>query len=230
MTPQMAFECLLVSRNPVVIGTLNRTLHDLSINTRICLHTSKALSALADGGADLVVIDWEDESSSQLVQGIWKKGLRQKPTVIAIAEQESWIPGAHIVLRKPVTAEATAKSLRDAYSRLLLDFRRHARCAVMIPVMATGSSSRKVSVTITDIGSGGVGLSSQESFEVGDVLSMHVRLPDARREIYFQIRVVWTREFDRIGCEFLRIPPVDMNILHDWLGRRTQVKKPLVAI
>jgi len=125
----MTFECLLVSRNPVVIGTLYRTLQDLSISTRICLHSSKALNALADGGADLVVIDWEDEVSTQLLQRIWKKGLRQKPTVVAIAEQESWIPGAHIVLRKPVTPESTAKSLRDAYSRMLLDYRRHARCA-----------------------------------------------------------------------------------------------------
>ncbi len=230
MTPQMAFECLLVSRNPVVIGTLNRTLRDLSISTRICLHSAKALNALADGGADLVVIDWEDEVSSQLLQGIWKKGLRQKPTVVAIAEQESWIPGAHIVLRKPVTAESTAKTLRDAYSRMLLDYRRHARCAIMIPVVATGATNRKVPVTITDIGCGGVGLRSRETVAVGDVLSMHVWLPGARREVYFQARVLWTRPFDRIGCEFLRIPPVDMNILHDWLGRRMQVKKPLVTI
>ncbi len=230
MTPQMAFECLLVSRNPAVIGTVNRTLQNLSISTKICLHSSKVLKTLDAGGIDLVIIDWEDDTSTELLRDIWRKGRRQKPTIVAIAEQDSWIPGAHVVLRKPVTAESSTRTLRDAYSRMLLDYRRHARYALVVPVVATAASNRKVPVTITDIACGGVGLRSREELSIGDVLSMHLRLPDARREIYFQARVLWRREFDRVGCEFLRIPPVDMNILHDWLGRRMQVKKPLVPV
>lgn len=85
-----------------------------------------------------------------------------------------------------------------------------------------------MSVTVTDIGDGGVGLSRKEKLVTGDVLSFRLRLPGAR-EILVQVRVLWTREYGRAGCEFLRIPPVDLVILHDWLKAKCQVKKPLIA-
>jgi len=53
-------------------------------------------------------------------------------------------------------------------------------------------------------------------------------LPGARREVLVNVRVLWTRDYGRIGCEFVRIPPVDLIVLHDWLKERSRVKKPLV--
>jgi PilZ domain len=81
-----------------------------------------------------------------------------------------------------------------------------------------------------DIGDGGVALRSDEAFIVGDTLSFRLLLPAARRDINIQARVLWTRDHGRIGCEFLRIPPVDVNILHDWLTQKLQVKKPLTTV
>ena len=61
MTLDMAFECLLVSREPKVVCTLNRALGNLSIATKICLSPSKALDELRITSTDLVIIDWEDD-------------------------------------------------------------------------------------------------------------------------------------------------------------------------
>jgi hypothetical protein len=219
-----------VTHDPGVFGIVSRILRDLSICTDVCLSSTKALKRLATGATDLVVIDWEDEASSELLHEIWKSGNWQKPTVVAISPQGRSVPGVHVVLRKPVTDEASRQSLQVAYSRMLQDHRRHARYALMTSVVATDSRNRTVPLTVMDIGDGGVALRSDEAFIVGDTLSFRLLLPAARRDINIQARVLWTRDHGRIGCEFLRIPPVDVNILHDWLTQKLQVKKPLTTV
>jgi len=228
MTSEMAFECLLVSRDPSVVCTVNKQLENLSISTNICLTASKALDQLSEGSADLVVVDLEDDSA-ELLQRIQESGRWQRPTVVAVSSGDYPVPGAHVVVRKPVTEVSVAKSLKAAYSRMLCDYRRHARYALIASVKAT-VKNQPVDVTITDIGDGGVGLSSREQFTIGDVLSFHLLLPGTGRAIYIEAKVQWSRNYGVLGCEYVRIPPVDLNILHDWLKNKIQIKEPLVEI
>jgi hypothetical protein len=230
MNSDMAFECLFVSRDPGIFGTMSPILRDLGISTDMCLTSAKAFNQLKTGQTDLVVIDWEGEDSSDLLQDIWKSARKKKPTIVAISSLDRPIPGAHVVLKKPVTAESSQKSLQAAYSRMLFEHRRHARFALMVSVKATDESRRNVSMTITDIGDGGLGLVTKAKLFVGDVLSFHVLLPGAIRKIYMQVRILWTRDYSRFGCEFLRIPPVDLNILNEWIKRKSEIKKPLIAV
>lgn len=231
MTSDMAFECLLVSRDPQVVCTLNPLLDSLAISTKVCLSPSKALNELRAGSTDLFVIDWEEDSSaSELLHEVRESDAVGKKTVVAISSLDRAIPGTHLVLRKPVTAEAGAQSLKFVYSRMLQDHRRHARYALMAPVIATIGRDRLVPINITNIGDGGMGLSSREQLAVGDVLSFRFLLPNARRAIYVEARILWTREYNVCGCEFLRIPPIDLDILHEWLKSKCQVKKPLVTL
>ena len=97
-------------------------------------------------------------------------------------------------------------------------------------LIAADDSSRAIPVTITDIGQGGVGLNTKKTLMIGDELSFRMLLPGEKRDIFVQARVLWTREFGSVGCEFLRIPPVDLDILQDWLKRKSQIKKPLIAV
>jgi PilZ domain len=229
MTSDMAFECLLVSRDPSVVSTMNKLLGNLSISTNLCLSSSKVLDQLSEGSTDLIIVDWEDDSAD-LLHRIQKSLKWHKPTVVAVSSQDCPVPGAHVVLRKPVTEASGAMSLKAAYSRMLYDYRRHARYALMSSVQATNENNQLVDVTITDIGDGGVGLSSKEGFTIGDVLCFRLLLPGVARPIFIEARVQWTRDYGASGCEYLRIPPVDLNILHDWLRSKAQIKKPLYEI
>lgn len=230
MTPEMAFECVLASSDPDVLRTVNRMLIDLAITTRICFHVSQAQRAISKGSTDLVVIDLVDEQSVEFLREIWKLGLKQKPTIVGISKSDCTIPGVHIKLTKPLTAESSLKALKAAYSRMLLDYRRHARRALMVSVTATDELSREVPITIMDIGYGGVGLRVRHETEIGQILSFSLALPGARRALYIEARVLWKRDFGRIGCEFVRIPPVDLNVLHDWLREKIVIKQPAVLV
>jgi hypothetical protein len=61
-------------------------------------------------------------------------------------------------------------------------------------------------------------------------LAFHLLLPATERAIYIQARVQWARNYGAVGCEYVRIPPVDLDILHDWLKSKAQIKKPLVEV
>jgi hypothetical protein len=229
MTSDMAFECLLISRDPSVVCTMNKLLGNLSISTNICWSPSKALDHLAEGSTDLIIVDWEDDSAD-LLHRIQKPVGRHKPTVVAVSSQDLPVPGAHVVLRKPVTETSGAMSLKAAYTRMLYDYRRHARYALMSSVRATNENDQSVDVIVTNIGDGGMGLSSKEEFAIGDVLRFRLLLPGTARPIYIEARVQWSRDYGATGCEYLRIPPVDLNILHDWLKSKAQIKRPLLPI
>ena len=87
----------------------------------------------------------------------------------------------------------------------------------MTPVLATDENNRTLSVTVTNIGEGGVGLTTKERLEIGSIVSFRVPLPGLGSPIHIQARLLWTRKYGAAGCEFVRISPGDLLVLHAWL-------------
>ncbi len=228
MTADMAFECVLVSRDPGVVCVMNRVLDNFSIATNVCFTSSKASEHLAQGSTDLIIVDY-DETTEEFVRNLCKIQL-QKATVIAVSELDRPVPGAHLAIRKPLTGESCAQSVKTAYTKMLRDHRRHARYALMTSVRADDQNGRTIPITIVDVGDGGIGMITKELLAIGTRLSFHLLLPGAERSIFIEAKVLWTRQYGAAGCEFVRIPPVDLSILHDWLKQKCRVKRPLVAM
>jgi hypothetical protein len=230
MTPEMTFECLLLSQDPAVFCTMDRILQDFSIRTSVCSNSSRVASLLAEGNTDLIVIDLQSEDSSDVMQQICQSRTGQRPTVLAVSAMDCAIPGVHVVLRRPVTPESGVNSLKAAYSRMLQDYRQHTRFALMTPVLASDENNRTRSVTVTNIGEGGVGLTTKEKVAIGSILSFRVPLPGLGSEIHIHARVLWTRPYGAAGCEFDSLAPGDLQVLHAWLESRYRFKKPLIQV
>jgi hypothetical protein len=230
MTPEMQFECLLISRDPAMYCTIDKVLRNFSIRVNHCWDSSCALEKISKETPELVVIDWEGETSSDLLYTIWRLQRKKKPTIVAISEEDSSVPGAHLTLHKPVTLQSGTESLKAAYSRMLLDHRLNARFPVMTRAELRDESGRTFSATITDIGEGGVGLSSKESIEVGSVLSFTIQLTEIAMPLHIQARVIWNREYGTAGCEILTMPPRERDVLRVWLKAKARVKQPLIPV
>jgi hypothetical protein len=228
MTPEMSFECLLISRDPAVFCTMHRILEDFSIATNICLTTSRATELLQEGSTDLIVIDCDSELSSELVDEVLSTRLKQKPTILALAGDDRIMPGVHVIVRKPITRESATQSMRSAYSRMVTDFRKHVRYAVMAKVEATDQRNSTRSLVVSNIGQGGVGLCTKEVLAVGDILSFALPLPGTKQTISIRARVLWTRQYGAAGCEFATVPSRDAEILRDWLTSRCRIKDPRI--
>lgn len=229
MTPEMAFECLLVTPDPAVFSTMEGILQDFSIATKVCAYPSSAANLLSEGSTDLIIIDLEAEDSSELIRQVGAR-TRHKPTVLAVSQADGVVPGVHVVLRKPVTHESGVTSLKAAYSKMVCDYRKHTRFAVMTGVTAIDDDQRTLPITVTNIGDGGVGVTSVETLRIGSILSFRMRLPELANEISIHARVLWTRPYGAAGCEFVRIPQFDVHLLHAWLESRYRIKKPLIPV
>jgi CheY-like chemotaxis protein len=230
MTPEMAFECLVVSHDPAVFCTVDRILHDLSIHMNMCPSYSGATKFLAEGSTDLIVIDWEGERSSELLDQIREFAKWQKPTVVAISAMDRVMPGVHVILRKPMTRESGTKSLKTAYSRMLRDYRKHTRFALMTRVLAVDEKKGTLSVIVTNVGEGGVGLATNGELAIGSIVSFQLPLPGLKSEIQIEARVLWTRSYGVAGCEFVHIPAASRQALSAWLESRYRIKKPLIPV
>jgi PilZ domain len=209
---------------------MNPILRDFAIHTNVCVTPSKAASLLAESDTDLIVLDLEGQDAAGLVDQILESCGRRKPTILAVSEVDCAIPGVHVVLRKPVTPVAGTTSVKTAYSRMLQDYRKHTRFAVMAPVLASDENNATIRMTVTNIGEGGVGLTTKENLKSGTVLSFCVPLPGLAKNIYISARVLWTRPYGIAGCEFVRIFPADLQILHAWLESRYRFEKPLISV
>lgn len=230
MTPEMAFECLLVTPDPAVFSTMEGILEDFSIATKVCPRPSNAVKLLAEGSTDLIVIDLEAENSSDFLREVGTVRRWQKPTVLAVSAADTVAPGVHLILRKPVTHESGVTSLKAAYTRMVRDYRKHTRFAVMTTVMARDEDDRPVEITVTNIGEGGVGITSLEPLRIGGLLRFAIRLPELSNEISIQARVLWTRPYGAAGCEFVHIASFDTQLLHAWLESRYRIKSPLIPV
>jgi hypothetical protein len=229
MNSEMAFECLLVTPDAAVFSTMEGILQDFSIATKVCPYPSKAAHLLSEGSTDLIVIDLEAEDSPDFLRQVSAR-TRQKPTVVGVSAADCVLPGVHLILRKPVTHDSGVTSLKAAYSRMVRDYRKHTRFAVMKQVTATDDEQRSFPITVTNIGEGGVGITSVETVRTGCLLSFRMRLPELKNEITIQARVLWTRPYGAAGCEFVHVPPFDLQLIHAWLDSRYHIKKPLIPV
>ena len=216
MTPEMAFECLLVTPDPAVFTAMGPLLQGYSIATKVCAYPSNAARLLDEGSTDLIVIDLESEDSTRFLQQVAARA-GQKPTVLGVSARDVVVPGVHLTLRKPVTLDSGKACLKAAYSRMVHEYRKHTRFAVMEQVDALDDEQRNVSITVTNIGEGGVGLTSTESIRIGCTLSLRLRLPGLANQISIQARVLWTRPYGAAGCEFVHVPSFDRLLLNAWL-------------
>jgi|SRR5579862_902181 PilZ domain-containing protein len=230
MTPEMAFECVLVSNDPALLSTMDPLLHDLSVQTSVCTNTSNVGKLLGEGAIDLVVIDLESASYSELLEELSKAQTKQKPTVLGVAATDGAVPGIHVILRKPVTPASGLRSLKNAYWRMLRDFRQHTRFALMTSVLATDEDNGTFPLTITNIGAGGVGIATNERLAIGTTLSFRVGLPGLDNTISIRARVLWARQYGVAGCQFVHMPPFDTQLLQAWLESRYRIKRPLIPI
>ena len=231
MTPEMAFEGLLISQNADILATMHRILDDFSIVIYICVRPSKAIDQWESRAVDLLVLDCQDaELSSKIIRKATEDRKARNPTILAIVNdtagrERAAAAGAHVLVQKPITADVGVKSMKKAYSLMVRDYRRYARYGVLNSVTASIENGDQFPVTILDISEGGVGFLTKQELEVGSVLTFPIALPMAERDIHVQASLVWKNDCGAAGAEFMNISTADSRILYRWLWSKCRFKK-----
>lgn len=229
MTPDMKFEGLLLSPDVQVLREISDIMEDLSIDIDVCMHPSRAVDVLAKRDLDVLVVDWKDKSSSDVVRTV-RNGACSKTTIAALVYRGiggdlAIQAGAHAVIEKPLSGHSKYKFLSLVYSRMVAERRRSHRYAAKWLVAAKDENDRPVAVTMTDISETGIGLSSSNVL-AGDLLKFRVSLSGANQIIQFEARVVWAIPGNVAGAEFVNISVAHSEVLHKWLEQQCHIKNP----
>jgi hypothetical protein len=230
MNAETTFEALVLSRDVSAFRVVNLCLRELSIVTNICFSADKAAGELKPNRTDLVLLDFDTHECSALLRQIWRCGTGKRPTIVALSRTATHIPGAHFVLQKPMTHAPAITSFRAIYRYMLLNYRQHARCSVMLPADIIDENLSVRKLIVTDIGQGGMGLMTREEIAVGSILKLKLELPETPRCMRVEARVLWKRAYSRLGCDFHRISTIDAIMLQEWIRNRCGVKKPLIEV
>jgi len=225
VTTDMAFECVLVSKDMSVITTMNRLLSDFSISTNVCPSAADAGSLLEGRSVDLVIVDFQDDSCKDLLSKIGRTGRFQRTAVLAIADNNQFVRRADILLEKPFWTDSALKQLRMAYSKMMRDHRLRGRVPLIASANATNQNQQSVPLKITDIGYEGIGFRPQAAVAANDVLTFHLSLPDMPGSLLIKLKVLWTRNYGIAGGRFEDLAPRDVATLRDWMRRKTWVKR-----
>lgn len=227
MTPEMVFECLIVSDDIQVLSLMTCALGRLSIDVERCADPAKGLELLAKHDVDLVVCDCKGAAGEiELLHGVLISDRKRKPTVITVIDGPflalaAKSAGAHVVIRKPLTRESCTQGLKAAYSRMVREERRARRYAIMRRVLAKNRRGELVQVTVTDVTEHGVGLLSRQQLTAGDVLSFDLVLPNAERSVAVEVRVLWWRH-NLAGAGFKGISRLDRQFVSGWCESRAK--------
>ncbi len=231
MTPEMVFECLVVSDDRQVVSLMDRDLERLSIDIEHCANPTEGLGLLARRDIDLVVCDSRGAPDEmKLLNGVLNTDRKRKPTVLTIVDGpfltiSAKHAGAHVIIQKPLTQESSARGLKTAYSRMVREERRNARHAIMRFVVAKNECGELLPVTVTDICERGVGLLSKQKLNVGELLSFDLTLPNAATSINAQVQVLWVRH-NLAGADFERMSEAERQFLYRWLASRVRRDRP----
>lgn len=229
MTPNLAFEGVLLSQNAQVLCTMNRVLDDFAIETNVCLRASEAAELLHSRKIDILVVDWDDTAAVQQVIESVKQSATPRVTVLALvanpdAVSRALVSGAQFVLQKPLSVEAGTKCMRAAYNNMVREKRQVARIAVNIPVILRTEEGDFVTATILDISEGGLGVHCKQLLPRGSTFSCGFLLPGTRI-LNARVKVTWNDKFGLSGGEFAYVPPADYAALRSWLTKKSVPKK-----
>src|SRR5260370_6755889 len=176
MTPEMVFECLVVSDDIQVLSLMKCALDRLSIDVERCANPVKGLEGLGKWDVGLVVGDCKGGAGEiELVNGVLTSDRKRKPTVITVVDSPflalgAKSAGAHVIIRKPLTRESSAQGLKTAYSRMVREERRAARYAIMRRGLAQNQRGGLVPITITAISQDRSGPFSKKKNNDGELL------------------------------------------------------------
>ena len=219
----MNLQALLVSSDDSAADVLGRVLPDFGIVMDRSSDPETTIERIQHQKFDALIIDFDDAASAKSVLEQTKSlGLTQLSiALVADSGQVRQIlsSGAHFVLYKPVTEEASKAALRAAAAMLNRERRKAFRVPVQAPVEITLPDTRKLDGILLDLSETGMDVLTAEPQAAPALLAFHFKLPDGEVEVEGHGQVAWANPNGQTGVQFLDLAPEKAAELKTWLRK-----------
>jgi hypothetical protein len=220
-----ALSALLVSGCYQSLVTGTRACEAHNIHTNICSASVDALETLKQKKFELLILDFDLGGAEGLLAS-QAKGFQGCPlTVVGLSANthsiaEGDLNSVPYWVAKPFSEELMARTLRAAYTTILLQRRSSFRHSVTIDASVVwdhnGRQWTLPGTTIVDVSQTGLGIACEIALPQGATASVDFQLPGTDQMIHAIGTVMWSAN-GMTGLQFTSIPSHQCRILRVWL-------------
>ena len=219
----MNLQALLVSSDDSAADVLGRVLPDFGIVMDRSSDLETTIERIQHQKFDALIIDFDDATSAKSVLD-QTRSLGLTPLSIALVADSNQVrkilsSGAHFVLYKPVSEEASKAALKAAAAMLNRERRKSFRVPVQAPVEITLPDTRKLDGILLDLSETGMDVLTAEPQVAPALLAFHFKLPDGEVEVDGHGQVAWANPNGQTGVQFLDLAKEKVAELKVWLRK-----------
>jgi hypothetical protein len=190
-----------------------------------CQDAEKAILRLRNHRFDAIVVDDADPAGAALIlESARTIPSCKKSLGIVLAQTQTTLStafstGTHLVIYKPLSADRLRNSLR-ALRNLIgrRPQREFPRVDVEIPGRLHLDEKNEITISILDLGQGGLALSSHTLLPNTGTMEVEFVLPDRTSVVTAAGEVVWRDAHGRVGLQFNKVEPECRKVLDEWLA------------
>ena len=223
---------LLLSCDTRTVEALRHSMEQASMLVEVCFDEAAALVKLSQSECEAVVIDFKDKKTSHdFLAKI--RGMSSHRRVIAFAVldsdndvEEAFRAGANFIFERPLFPRIVARTLKAAYPLMLQERRSHFRYPLRTAIHVAGESIPQFQATTVNISERGIALETEVPLKIGSKLELQFTLPGASYFTKMRGEVCWNDNCQRVGVQYIQVPPAIMEQLQEWLSVYLQHSYP----
>ena len=217
----MTLQALLVSTDDSAADVLGRVLPTFGIAMDRSSDPETTIARIQQQKFEALIVDFDNSEMAEDVLRQAKK-LGSEPLGIALVADTEKVRailsgGAHFVLYKPLTDEATKAGLRAAAALLNRERRRAVRIPVQAPVEITLPDTRKADGILLDLSETGMDVLTAEAQIPGSLLAFQFQVPEGGPKVDAHGQVAWANANGQTGVHFLDLTEATKAELKTWL-------------
>jgi CheY-like chemotaxis protein len=226
----MTFQALLVSKDDESTTVLTEVLSGFGVEAACCGY-SDGICQLTEQNSDLVIVDFDDPHSAELVlQKALQSAPRSHVVTVALLSDKSKLrnvfgKGANFVLYKPFSTEQAEAGLRAAVVLLKRERRSSFRVPIQVPVQLKVEDDPETEGILLDLSEDGLDLLAAQPVRAAAAIQVKFTLPDST-EIETRGEVAWANPNGQAGVHFVGLAESLRMTLQNWVAANAPEPPP----
>src|SRR4029078_1767221 len=226
MSNTSTIRALLLTADPLLITTFTGVSSELGIQAESSEDSDAVSHQLNRARYEAVVLDFDTVSNAgPVLASVHQSRSNKEAVVFAAATNATHINQAlqgraHFLLRRPIEAPVSRRTLYAAYDLMVGGHRRHFRCTASIQVeVKIIRSGESFQCSTINISGNGVAIASPIPLKPAEMLNISLLLPGGSTVCATGI-VIWDDQHGKTGVSFQCSDPEMRHRLDSWLDSR----------
>jgi len=226
----MTFQALLISKDDESTAVLTAVLSGFGVEAACCGY-SDGICQLTEQNSDLVIVDFDDPHSAELVlQKALQSAPRSHVVTVALLSDKSKLrnvfgKGANFVLYKPFSNEQAEAGLRAAIVFLKRERRSSFRVPVQVPVQLKVEDDPETEGILLDLSEDGLDLLAAQPVRPAAAIQVKFSLPDGTA-IEARGEIAWANPNGQAGVHFVALADGLRTTLQNWVAANAPEPPP----